>query len=60
MTTLREKRAEILGHGRKCYEEVAGGGTTAKWKKYDFEAVVEYCRTLRPETVENIEKGYRR
>lgn len=60
LTTLREKRAEILGHGRKCYEEVAGGGTTAKWKKYDFEAVVEYCRTLRPETVENIEKGYRR
>ncbi len=60
LTTLREKRAEKLGHGRKCYEEVAGGGTTAKWKKYDFEAVVEYCRTLRPETVENIEKGYRR
>lgn len=56
---LRKRRAAIIGHGRKCYEEIIEGGTVAAWGKDDFEAVIEYCRTIRHEEVENIEKSYK-
>lgn len=60
ITTLREKRAAIIGHGRKRYEEIREGGTVAAWKKDDFEAAIEYCRTMMPETVNGIENSRKR
>lgn len=60
IATLREKRAAIIGHGRKRYEEIRGGGTVATWKKDDFEAAIEYCRTIMPETVNGIENSRKR
>lgn len=60
METLREKRAAIIGHGRKRYEEIADGGTIAMWRKNDFEAAIEYCRTVNPEAVNNIENSHKR
>ena len=60
ITTLREKRAAIIGHGRKRYEEIREGGTVAAWKKDDFEAAIEYCRTIMPETVNGIENSRKR
>ena len=60
ITTLREKRAAIIGHGRKRYEEIQEGGTVTAWKKEDFEAAIEYCRTIMPETVNGIENSHKR
>lgn len=60
METLREKRAAIIGHGRKRYEEIKGGGTVAGWRKEDFEAAIEYCRTVNPEAVDCIENCHKR
>lgn len=60
IATLCEKRAAIIGHGRKRYEEIREGGTVAAWKKEDFEAAIEYCRTIMPETVNGIENSHKR
>lgn len=60
IATLREKRAAIIGHGRKRYDEIRDGGTVATWKKDDFEAAIEYCRTIMPETVNGIENSRKR
>ena len=30
------------------------------WKKEDFEAAIEYCRTIMPETVNGIENSHKR
>ena len=57
---LREKRAAILGRGRERYDGIVGGGTVAGWNKDDFEAIIEYCRTVMPDTVNSIEQSYRR
>lgn len=60
LDTLREQRAAIIGLGQRRYEEIIGGGNTAEWKKTDFEAAVEYGRTLMPEDIAAIEKSHRR
>lgn len=60
LDTLREQRAAIIGLGQRRYEEIIGGGNTAEWKKADFEAAVEYGRTLMPEDIAAIEKSHRR
>lgn len=58
--TLRAKRAAIIGLGQRRYEEIMGGGTVAEWKREDFEAAIEYCRTICPEAVSKIENKYKR
>lgn len=58
--TLRAKRSAIIGLGQKRYEEIMDGGTVVAWTREDFEATIEYCRTLRPEVVSDIEKGHKR
>lgn len=60
LDTLREQRAAIIGLGQRRYEEIIGGGNTAEWKKADFEAAVEYGRTLMPDDIAAIEKSHRR
>lgn len=57
--TLRERRATIIGRGQRRYEEIVGGGNTAGWNKADFEAAVEYGRTLMPDAMDAIENSYR-
>lgn len=60
METLRRERAAIIGRGLKLCEDIKGGGTVTTWKREDFEAAVEYCRTMWPEAVNEIESGYKR
>ena len=60
METLRMERAAIIGLGRRRCEEITAGGTVAAWRREDFEAAVEYCRTMWPEAVNGIENGHRR
>lgn len=60
LEALRERHAAIIGLGRKHCEEITAGGTVANWKKNDFEAAIEYCRTIMPETVSGIESRYGR
>ena len=60
LDTLREQRAAIIGLGQRRYEEIISGGNTAEWKKADFEAAVEYGRTLMPDDIAAIEKSHRR
>ena len=60
LEALRERHAAIIGLGRKHCEEITAGGTVATWKKNDFEAAIEYCRTVMPETVSGIESRYGR
>ena len=58
--TLRSRRAAIIGRGRQRYEEIKGGGTVAGWRKEDYEAAIEYCRTVNPEAVNRIENRHKR
>lgn len=57
---IRERNSEILGHGQKLWNEIMAGGNTALWRKADYEAVVEYMRTKRPDVMDGIEKRYSR
>ena len=58
--SLKEKRMTILGHGRMLYDELEKGGKTIIWKKDDYEAVIEYYRTIDPKTIESIERNYKK
>lgn len=60
METLRSRRAAIIGRGRQRYEEIKGGGTVAGWRKEDYEAAIEYYRTVNPEAVDRIENRHKR
>ena len=57
---LKDEQNEILGHGQRLYEGIAAGGTTATWKKQDFEEFVEFYRVSHPEAVADAEDNYRR
>lgn len=58
--SLKERRMTILGHGRTLYDELEKGGKTITWKKDDYEAVIEYYRTIDPKTIESIERNYKK
>lgn len=58
--SLKERRMTILGHGRILYDELEKGGKTITWKKDDYEAVIEYYRTIDPKTIESIERNYKK
>lgn len=58
--SLKERRMIILGHGRTLYDELEKGGKTITWKKDDYEAVIEYYRTIDPKTIESIERNYKK
>lgn len=58
--SLKERRMTILGHGRMLYDELEKGGKTITWKKDDYEAVIEYYRTIGPKTIESIEHNYKK
>lgn len=58
--SLKERRMTILGHGRMLYDELEKGGKTITWKKDDYEAVIEYYRTIDPKTIESIEHSYKK
>ena len=58
--SLKERRMTILGHGRTLYDELEKGGKTITWKKDDYEAVIEYYRTIDPKTIESIEHNYKK
>lgn len=58
--SLKERRMTILGHGRMLYDELEKGGKTITWKKDDYEAVIEYYRTIDPKTIESIERNYKK
>ena len=57
---LKDEQNEILGRGQRLYEGITAGGTTATWKKQDFEEFIEYYRVKRPDVVDEAENGYRR
>lgn len=58
--SLKERRMTILGHGRTLYDELEKGGKTITWTKDDYEAVIEYYRTIDPKTIESIEHNYKK
>lgn len=58
--SLKERRMTILGHGRMLYDELEQGGKTITWKKDDYEAVIEFYRTIDPKTIESIEHNYKK
>lgn len=58
--SLKERRMTILGHGRMLYDELEKGGKAITWKKDDYEAVIEYYRTIDPKTIESIERNYKK
>lgn len=58
--SLKERRMTILGHGRTLYDELEKGGKTITWKKDDYEAAIEYYRTIDPKTIESIERNYKK
>lgn len=57
---VRCRQNDILGNGCKLFESIAGGGTTARWEKADFEAFIEYCRIKSPQAVADIEASHKK
>ena len=50
----------MINSGKALYDGIVAGGTTATWKKKDFDEFIEYYRTRRPEAVAEAEEGYSR
>lgn len=55
-----DRQAEAIAEGRRLYEELAGGGNTAKWTKDDYLNVIEYLRTVDGKTITHLENDYDR
>lgn len=57
---LKDEQAAVINSGKALYDGIVAGGTTATWKKKDFDEFIEYYRTRRPEAVAEAEEGYSR
>ena len=57
---LKDEQAAVINSGKALYDGIMAGGTTATWKKNDFDEFIEYYRTRRPEAVAEAEEGYSR
>lgn len=58
--TLRDGQAAVLGGGQRLYDDIAGGGTTAMWKKKDFDEFIEFYRLNHAAAVASAENDYSR
>lgn len=56
---LKEEQNAIINRGQTLYNHIISEGTTATWKKKDFDEFIEYYRVGHPETVEEAEQGYK-
>ena len=57
---LKDEQNEILGRGQRLYDDITAGGTTATWKKQDFDEFIEFYRVSHPDVVADAEENYRR
>lgn len=57
---LKDEQNEILGRGQRLYDDITAGGTTATWKKQDFDEFIEFYRVSHPDVVADAEDNYRR
>lgn len=57
---LKDEQAAVINSGKALYDGIMAGGTTATWKKKDFDEFIEYYRTRRPEAVAKAEEGHSR
>lgn len=56
---LKEEQNAVINRGQTLYNHIISEGTTATWKKKDFDEFIEYYRVGHPETVEEAEQGYK-
>lgn len=57
---LRNDQATVLGNGQRLYDDIAAGGTTATWKKKEFDEFIEFYRLNHADAVADAENNYRR
>lgn len=57
---LKDEQNAILSRGQRLYNDITAGGTTATWKKQDFDEFIEFYRVAHPQAVADAENGYRR
>ena len=57
---LKDEQNAILSRGQQLYNGIMAGGTTATWKKQDFDKFIEFYRVAHPQAVADAENGYRR
>ena len=57
---LKDEQNAILSRGQQLYNGIMAGGTTATWKKQDFDEFIEFYRVAHPQAVADAENGYRR
>ena len=57
---LKDEQNAILSRGQRLYNDIMAGGTTATWKKQDFDEFIEFYRVAHPQAVADAENGYRR
>ena len=57
---LKDEQNALLARGQALYDSVKAGGTTATWKKKEFDEFVEFYRVSHPDTVADAENNYKR
>ena len=57
---LKDEQNALLARGQALYDSVKAGGTTATWKKKEFDEFVEFYRVSHPDTVTDAENNYKR
>ena len=58
LQVIRKKRSELIHMGEQRFKEIRQGGTVAAWGKDDFDAFVEYYRSIEGEKVAVMENTY--
>ena len=58
LQVIRKKRSELIHMGEQRFIEIREGGTVAAWGKEDFDAFVEYYRSIEGEKVAVMERTY--
>lgn len=56
--TILVEQMEVLTAGKKLFDEIENGGTTATWSKKNFEEYNEYFKLIKPEIMEEILKRF--
>jgi len=58
VTKIEERHNGFLAVGHQCYDSILNGKTTVTWKKYDFQAFIEYYKIIDANYLNELEEEY--
>lgn len=56
--TILVEQMDVLMAGKKLFDEIENGGTTAMWNRKNFEEYNEYFKLIRPNVMEEIQNSF--